>query len=375
MTDPLTDEAELSLSAALGGLRSRTEVGVAAKHVEDFVRDVLSFYETQLIDGATKTNRSLRAFLADNNFSDASDPVFVVIPTTVTLRHYISLRQRLHQAKLSLLFCSTDLDSAMSVDAPNDTNAMTTTTRGRCWLWEDENILTANLNENESIEPPQSSSRDRWRLWFEHAMPGKEFAAFGSFAAEAVAADALMGDIPMEAEPVVADVQMDDVSADAADEPDQLEPDKDAPLNAIEAGIEDAKFLAARMLQRWWRREFEILANMDRIHFEDSDSEYGDDDVAEIAVDCPEDELFAVDTNNQALEHCSREIVDLSPTVSYMEITYETKDNEIHMRKWLDEHSLPQSVADALLKLGARCINAKKCWCRSTLIFCLSSRL
>jgi hypothetical protein len=43
--------------------------------------------------------------------------------------------------------------------------------------------------------------------------------------------------------------------------------------------------------------------------------------------------------------------------ISPVEVTYGTHEEGIIMRKWLDEHSLPQSVGDAMVVLGARCVN------------------
>jgi hypothetical protein len=42
--------------------------------------------------------------------------------------------------------------------------------------------------------------------------------------------------------------------------------------------------------------------------------------------------------------------------ISPVEVTYGTHEEDVEMRKWLDEHSLPQTVGDALVKVGARCV-------------------
>jgi hypothetical protein len=38
-------------------------------------------------------------------------------------------------------------------------------------------------------------------------------------------------------------------------------------------------------------------------------------------------------------------------------VTYGTPEEGIGMRKWLDDHALPQSVGDALVQVGARCVD------------------
>lgn len=65
------------------------------------------------------------------------------------------------------------------------------------------------------------------------------------------------------------------------------------------------------------------------------------------------------------LSHATDKAVESSPPKrtnlgSTVEITYGARDEEIRMGKWLNVHLLPQTVADALLELGARCIEDVK---------------
>jgi hypothetical protein len=46
--------------------------------------------------------------------------------------------------------------------------------------------------------------------------------------------------------------------------------------------------------------------------------------------------------------------------ISPVEVTYRTPEEGMDMRKWHDEHSLPHTVGDALVELGARCVDDVK---------------
>jgi hypothetical protein len=269
LTEPLTDDMEHSISTAMRYLGEELGVEAVTKQVEDFSRDVLRFYEIQLLNGASKTNQSLRVFLLENNFCDASDRVFAALPLTVTLRHYISLRQCLHQLKLSLLYCSTDsVTAAATIVKRND--SFTKTTRGRCWLWEDENISSGMGETTESCgdEPPKAA-RDQLRLWFEQVLPGKEVvdAEIGA-AGEEELDDAAMSEANLETAEKLEEVAT--VATHAFNEGNSRPVDRDTS--------------AARLLQRWWRRELRLIASMNFME-DESESDTDDDDMVAMNVD------------------------------------------------------------------------------------------
>jgi hypothetical protein len=345
LTEPLTDDIEDAISTTMRCLGEELGVEAVAKQVEEFSRDVLSFYEIQLLDGASKTNQSLRAFLSENNFSDASDRVFAALPLTVTLRHYISLRQCLHQIKLSLLYRSTDSITAAATIVKRD-DSFTKTTRGRCWLWEDENISSGMDETTEAYgDEPRKAYRDQWRLWFEQALPGTEVVNEESAAVE--------GDRD--------DVAMAEVNIETGEKPEEVVIDAAHAFDERGSHPVDRETSAARLLQRWWRRELHILIAMDLM---DGESESDTDDNGMVAMnvdsqqsDDParddESETYDKDVVNQRRKRTETTKARISP----VEVTYGTHEEDILMRKWLDEHKLPPTVGYALAELGARCVN------------------
>jgi hypothetical protein len=339
MTDPLTVNLEKELSNALCGLRTfQKNAEVAVKQLDDFVRDVLSFYEIQIIEGAAKSNRSLRSFLLENNFCDASDPIFAALPSALTLRNYIALRQRLHQIKLSMLVCSTELDFAAKID-PN-----AKTMRGPCWLWEEKNVFGSTMDDT-ADEPSNRSSRDQWRLWFEKALPDAGFVPV-----DIDDAVATTNDINMESAAMVTTIKEADADSGGVAY-------KEVCLRE-DVGVDDAvaETGAARIIQRWWRRQLklrlEVIDAMDI--YNESDSEQCDSSMADVGGS--HDELSSR-TENRFGESCCRDMADTYPmTSSFIEVSYGTKDEEYRLRKWLDDNLLPQSMTEGLAVLGARSI-------------------
>ena len=247
MTDPLSDDTANEIKAGIDSLCSGRNVEAVVQHIDEFVRDVLSFYESQIVQGAAKTNSSLRTFLSRSNFCDGSDPVFAALPTTVSLRHYASLRQLLHQVKLSLMFrLSSDvMDAVATCEERNE--SLTTTTRGRCWLWEDEEFTYTDINKKESEQPTQGQLRGK--LWFERALSATETIA----ATDTEAVEVVMEEVDAE-------------TAHAAEPrraPKHAEHQNEEVLLEGEHDPEDAECRAATVLQRWWRPEMELLADMD----------------------------------------------------------------------------------------------------------------
>lgn len=270
LTEPLTDDIEDSILMAMCCLSEELGVEAVANQVEEFLRDVLSYYERQLLDGASKTNQSLRLFLSKNNFCDASDRVFAALPLTVTLRHYISLRQCLHQLKLSLLYRSTDsVTAGATIGKRND--SFTNTTRGRCWLWEDENISNGTEDTTEAYgdEPPKAA-HEQSRLWFEQPLPGAEVINAESAAVEEEHDDEAMAEMNVEhAE------KSEDIATDATH---TFDDESSRPV--------DRETSAARLVQCWWRRELCLLIAMDFMDDEsESDTDNDANDMVSMNVD------------------------------------------------------------------------------------------
>jgi hypothetical protein len=341
LTEPLTDDIEDAISTAMRCLGENLGVEAAAKQVEEFSRDVLSFYEIQLLDGASKTNQSLRVFLSENNFCDTSDRVFAALPPTVSLRHYISLRQCLHQIKLSLLYRSADSVTAAATIVKRD-DSFTKTSRGRCWLWEDDNISSMDeTTEAYGDEPSTRESRDLSRLWFEQALPGTEVVN-----AESAAAKEDHDDIAMT-----------EVDVETTEKPEEVVTDAAQAFEEEDSRPVDRETSAARLLQRWWRRELRISIAMDLMD-DESESDTDCNDMVAMNVDSQQSDDDVLETDHEVVANQRRKRTETTKErISPVEVTHATHEEDILMQKWLDEHSLHQTVGDALAKLGARCVD------------------
>jgi hypothetical protein len=288
MTDPLPAEIEMEVIRKLSALRKGNDAEGVVAAIDEFVRDVLCFYETQLIAGASLSNPTLKAFLTENNFCDAADVVFAALPPELKVRSYVSLRQRLHQIKLSILARSGTLTSDLT-SGGNDDDAVNSALRGHCWLLGDDSELDANV-EQSAIDSVLTNQRQG--LWFEQALLDEESA-----------------DVTKPA----VDAEMTDVASTGSAYSDDVAMETDG---VVDASVDGTVSAAVRM-QRWWRCWRQRL------------------DHVESMEDEPEQD---------------QELVG-------MDITYGTADDQVRMRQWLDAHLLPQSMADALLDLGARTIN------------------
>jgi hypothetical protein len=290
MTDPLTADIEMEVTHKLGALVNGNGVEGVVAAIDEFVRDVLCFYETQLIAGANLSNPSLKAFLTENNFCDAADVVFAALPPELKVRNYVSLRQRLHQIKLSILARSGTFTSDLT--SGNDDDAINTALRGRCWLLGDDSEWDADV-EKSAVDAVSTNHSPG--LWFEQALLDE-----GSVDMTKPAVDAEMTDVAQ------ADCSYNDDIA--------MEGETDVLVGAC---VDDTVTAAVRM-QRWWRYWRQRLDHVDLMVEDEPEQDHG---------------------------------------LVSMDVTYGTVDDEVRMRQWLDAHLLPQSMADALLALGARTVN------------------
>jgi hypothetical protein len=323
--------------------------------VDEFIRDILGFYEMQLVNHASKTNELLQVFLVTNNFCDDSDPVFAALPPTTSLRNYISLRQTLQQMKLSLL-SSSATDSEFLPSSDCDMQAiisLATTTRGHCWLWEDRNLKGDVAPNDVDDLAPNISSDEQWKLWFERAIP------------TIPGSDVVMVDMSTTVDETAVTTQtLTPIYNDTA-AIDVISDYKSTVGDITAKGIDNLdikpELHAAILLQRWWRRVTELM----------SDNEFKYD----VYNDDEEEEEGYSDDNGNALLSChNRDVTNYEsdPSIAEPEIivesqqhartpalnvTYGTEADEIHMRQWLNDHSLPQGVADTFLSLGARSID------------------
>ena len=208
MAEPLRDEDEQQLVDAILRMTTTNDADAAASMIvvnliNEFCKDILSLYEGEMVKGVLSSSSSsshhgngitkrhannnnnnnkspsssLRQFMLDHNFcDDRADRIFALLPTTITLRQYICLRQCLHQVKLALLLRHSaatgngdddrggrdvmmDDDDGDYRDDNNNHGRFKKQrrqSRGRCWLWEDDVVDDDNMklmdDNNDSVE-------------------------------------------------------------------------------------------------------------------------------------------------------------------------------------------------------------------------------
>jgi hypothetical protein len=337
MTDPLSHEQAKELSDSL--VATEKDAATTVREIDDFVNNILSFYEAQLLQSAKAFNPTLRRFLSESNFCDASDPVFSALPASITLRQYKSLRQLLHQIKLSLMFQAPGVDAATS----NETNdrALTETVLGRCWLWRDERISSDMVQTHEASA---TSHTPQWNLWFEQDSATQ--------------------------------VDTATVAENSSEQVSMLEP---CGTKAHTEG--DVTESAVRTLQTWWRKRSYELAAMYQIQMDDvedvnddssSESDEGSfgehkadesrasvgDWIAEPEKDEPGPILLAAVDSSLLAEDSSRR--ERKKGKNNREFEYGSISDQERLRNWLQGCMLPDEVADKLLQLGVRNINDVK---------------
>lgn len=228
--------------------RERMALSQTVAEIEDFTENVLSYYESLIVEASSIKNWSLCDYLHKNNFCDRSDPIFSLIPTTCTLRNYIHLRQILHQKRLSLLFTAGGERSEKSVSFDEEGFPYSHPTKAIHWLWKEEG--------DNSESPPErvQSKNDRersWRLWFEDLKCSRLPDDAKTPPDHDTTCMALAEDTPaavgQAVDPSEADLKRPDKSSmTEVTAKDTVSPDKQ-------------RFCAAWKIQRWWRRELTMM--------------------------------------------------------------------------------------------------------------------
>ena len=414
MTDPLKDADREEIDSRLEDLLEDRSAKKVVELIDEFTRDILSFYELQIREAAS-SNRSLKGFLADENFCDDKvDPVFALLPTRVSLRNYVSLRQHLHQQKLRFL-SSEPIATTNGLNRNIDSKTIdlvTRPSRGRCWLWEDDEMDDEEALDEEG-QVHSAPYNENWSLWFETREDyGEEM-----FGDEMIQEAGTMARREDEA----AKSSMDDIGSDESDAK-SMEIDEE---EAVDREGDGNEAFSARTLQRWWRRqraEFDRgndLLDVDGLGYMFVIDD--DDDEAEDIFDSDETEQnlithdVMVETLNTATEHGASSIEghwmqgtfedspgtviqyanpqleappiatteqgvssgDSSEEVEPTQISlgqhtdtelqstgeqrrsldlhmYGNVEEEQAMRQWLNDNRWPQTVADELVELGAR---------------------
>ena len=105
MTDPLKTEDLMTLMDGSDALCSERGFKACLDCLDEFVDDVLTFYERQIRDKALAVNEQMTTFLESQNVCDGSDPFFALLCSTdVKVRNYTALRQAFHQTRATLCF-------------------------------------------------------------------------------------------------------------------------------------------------------------------------------------------------------------------------------------------------------------------------------
>lgn len=403
MTDPLKDDDREHIDTGLDHLCEAQGPENVAKYIEEFTRDVLSFYESQIRE-ASISNRSLKGYLAEANFCDDRDPVCALLPTRVSLHNYVSLRQHLYQRKLRFLSNNPVKMTRKEVKHNVDNSVIqlfTRPSRGRCWLWEDDDESDPVKFRYEINSDSSMSSAKKWGLWFERSgdVGQKLDETDEDLAPECPGDKNVDGDINMdEAESITSDTR-------------DMDFDEYGVVCKEEDDVTDTKGRSASVLQKWWRKQllefdkgedymmddgyedmfYVFEGNVDMFDPDDGAAQHKitpsaiDEDI-DMRASNPDSTVQYQPTSSNAREYVetddtrseeeqghSGEIrVKESPVKQVLEsrmdassvqssildsVRYRSVDAERAMRLWLDDNRLPQTVGDELLESGARDID------------------
>jgi hypothetical protein len=302
LKEPLGVEEHRAQDAAFKLMKAREGLETTLGLLDEFVLDVLSYYEKLICREVLSSTQTFRAFLLKNNCCDSSDPFFTLIPPGLTLRNYVSLRCHLHQKKLSSLFHEGDVDRCVARHDEADMGDKPV--REQSWLWDENETISETEEDGIREQVLRRSSKPLWFLAREpdHAIYPEE----SMTDADAIAAthqdqesarfsthESLSqptrnsAATPFDGEDYWDVHSVDDESNAGSD------------MATTEIVLESENELAAQNIQRWWRRS---ITTVDR-------GEVGGQ--------------FLMD------------------------------DWETTFRLWLKNHRLPQSVGDVLIGLGA----------------------
>lgn len=345
MKDPYTFEMQQDLKHRLEEVCGRLKSRAVADSLEIFDRDILAFYEKQLMNGAAKTNELLQPFLCSNNFCDDSDLVFAALPPTTTVRNYVSLRQTLHQLRLLFLSRSSDINPELSADQ-KASSSLHTISQGRCWLWE-EKIQIQENSAADDIDVMGTSAcigpnNDRWKLWFEKQIPRDE-AVF-------IRSD------PTDANGIPKTAANSDSSSSSLKDVDTARL-SNVETTAIFKCINDRSdngttiVNAAKRVQTWWRR-VSVCTHRNEFTYEVCNDDEDDEKGTRSQVSIEEIVEKSIS--------CETPIIMVHPPscdVSNLDLSYGSESDEMRMRQCLEKYTLPQILGDHFLTLGVRSVN------------------
>ncbi|CAB9511697.1 Ring finger protein [Seminavis robusta] len=309
LVDPLSREAILAMVASMQDFCEENGVQRALSCLKEFVGDVLILYENLLVEEAGLHTKSLKEYLQENNFCGTEDPIFVLLPNEIHLQNYVSLRQHLQQAELSLqhqlLASSTVEGQDLHREYHSEASGCCRLSAGECLLWQPE---------GEIVVEPLPIRNTKGGLWF-------------------------------------LDCPTIDVASDRA---------KHAGASTV---IDDDAL--ARRIQRWWRR-IKQSRNPFRMDIEmQGEEEFYDTLSHEDEMEEDEEEFFDYDEegipmDDNQVEAVGEDVAENGEAKAIDALANPAPPTISAMEEWLEQHKLPRKVIEDLIELGATTIEDVK---------------
>ena len=166
---PLALTMEKSFRAAI--ITSAKKSTGVLNDLGSFSDDVLSFCCDRVIVPTSETsNPRLKDLLTEMNFCDSSDAVFSLLPSNISLRHYVGLQSLLQQAKLEILY-----KSKSSAPAANKISNEDVRRTRAAWQWAKPTQKDELLDVIDTYH-----FRPSRNLWFEDAITGPSDASIST---------------------------------------------------------------------------------------------------------------------------------------------------------------------------------------------------
>lgn len=221
--------------------------------IDSFVRDVLIFYDGEIRKASS--DKCLVEYLEDSNFCDESDDILRILPRTLAIRNYISLRQNLHQAKLRLMLRQEGLLSGNCPSKHDKEDAHPFLRFGESWLLRDDkyDVNSAPPTSGSRMYPDIVAPSRREAFWFEEAIAdgaiglgvSEDHSAIFTNESPVIA----LADPKNVAHDGVALLNLEEINAD-----DTMHGSEDDDFFSTSSSIGDfERDYAAREIQQWWR--------------------------------------------------------------------------------------------------------------------------
>jgi len=337
MTDPLSPSVHESLIHNLDKFRDDRGVRRSHELLDEFVKDILSYYERMIRDCALDTSDTLTTMLTKNNCCDKSDPIFALLPKEISVRNYLGLRQLLQQTKLRWLYNESLIECETSVPVLMKEKKFRPIVRGNCWLWEDQNLLQTVHEDNTLRQMPDMASNSG--MWFETR-------------SEVIPKSAVHHDNVNEHLTVLAvDVDMVDTQIKGSTRTEDEATHQQTFYERLnEVPVLTPREAAICLLQQWWRS---------RAHYLESDDEDMNDYVELMTPDVAISSIqkwwrkwsHKLEPNDQDMDYNLGLAQNNSAIFPF---PYGSHHAEIDLRSWLNDCRLPQSAGDELVKHGVR---------------------